>query len=864
MKAIINRICIALLLVLCCSCSLFTSEDSLKQEAKAYVDEVLPRIVTSWDSKQLLWNSHPEFVKKTSAEQLDQLFFACMKLGSLKKYDESHGQVSISALTVNGRTNLFCDYVTQLDFENGPAKISVRVVKGNGEWRILSFFVDSDLLKNAPQKGPMQDENNAKEEPLSGEQLEEFVQKLPADNITQLRRGVDKVFSLAEIYEQESKDEKAIELYEKALEADPANLPYQFKLAGLLIAHNRIKDGISKLHYIYDFAEDDGLLQQTRDLLSSAKAEIVQPAVRQDVEKNIAIVLVPMGNPSGQILSELRAALQDRLGIAVSVSGRAVDPGEADRKYSGLFISKMFSRVQKNLNQLQRDLIMHEFRITDGDLKSPEYQAHFIRAVLSRSGEYGRQALQQFETELEKLGDSGQYNITRLAEEIRRAFPVDGRQTVKAYLGVTPVDLYMSGSNFLYGGSDGIYGAISYCQFTAAHNGAKQCRPLVVSRILKQALSTSNLIFDIPRCNNPYCARSFPSTLAEHDAKSHKLCPDCLKRLQAYIKSPRSYAMAHELLNRGVFYAHVENNPDKAIELYQKALENKPDFALAYENMGRVYDKKGLRDLSIANFRKALQLSPDSENANLYLGYHCLRSNEPQQAIEHFSKSLEKGPENASAHEGLGRAYHQLKQWDKVIEHLQFARDKLNPKSAEVNELLGFSYYKLGKIDEAAGSYLNAIEIDPNKYASHFSLAVVFLKKGQKDRAIEQYKKAMEINPSSFDPYLQLGKIFGRDGLLDDSISMFKAAVAIKPEDAAIRNDFGYSYYLNRNYLEAIEQYDNALKIEPSMPLAHYNKALALYARGELAEAATEYDKAAGLGYPGSPGFRDSLQPFRK
>ncbi|MGA3115536.1 MAG: hypothetical protein ABSF90_14015 [Syntrophobacteraceae bacterium] len=357
-KEIINRICIALLLVLCCSCSLFTNEDSLKEEAKAYVDEVLPRIVTSWDSKQLLWNSHPEFLKKTSAEQLDQLFFACMKLGSLKKYDESHGQVSISALTVNGQTNLFCDYVTQLDFENGSAKISVRVVKGKGEWRILSFFVESDLLKNAPQKGPTQDENNAKEEPLSREQLEEFVQKLPADDITQLRRGVDKVFSLAEIYEQESKDEEAIGLYEKALEADPANLPYQFKLARLLIAHNRINEGISKLRYIYDFAEDDGLLQQTRDLLSSAKAEIVQPAVRQDAEKNIEIVLVPMGNPSGQILSELRAALQDRLGIAVSVSSRAIDPGEADRKYSGLLISKIFSRVQKGLNQLQRDLIM--------------------------------------------------------------------------------------------------------------------------------------------------------------------------------------------------------------------------------------------------------------------------------------------------------------------------------------------------------------------------------------------------------------------------------------------------------------------------------------------------------------------------
>ncbi len=134
MTRIINRTGVTLLLVVCCSCSLFSNENSLRKQAKAYVDEVLPGIVTYWDSKQLLWNSHPEFVKTTSAEQLTQLFFAFMKLGPLKKYDESQGRVSISKLTVNGQTNLFCDYVTQLDFENASAKISVRVIKVEGKW----------------------------------------------------------------------------------------------------------------------------------------------------------------------------------------------------------------------------------------------------------------------------------------------------------------------------------------------------------------------------------------------------------------------------------------------------------------------------------------------------------------------------------------------------------------------------------------------------------------------------------------------------------------------------------------------------------------------------------------------------------
>lgn len=39
---------------------------------------------------------------------------------------------------------------------------------------------------------------------------------------------------------------------------------------------------------------------------------------------------------------------------------------------------------------------------------------------------------------------------------------------------------------------------------------------------------------------------------------------------------------------------------------------------------------------------------------------------------------------------------------------------------------------------------------------------------------------------------------------------------------------------------------------------------MAHFAQGQFQEAVKAYDKAADLGYPGSPGFRDALQPHRR
>jgi len=48
-------------------------------------------------------------------------------------------------------------------------------------------------------------------------------------------------------------------------------------------------------------------------------------------------------------------------------------------------------------------------------------------------------------------------------------------------------------------------------------------------RTFKQALSSFGFMLGVARCSSPTCARAYPHHLGEHDAKTKKLCPVCLK-----------------------------------------------------------------------------------------------------------------------------------------------------------------------------------------------------------------------------------------------------------------------------------------------------------------------------------------------
>lgn len=832
-----------------------------EKQAESYVDEVLPEIVKKWDMAKLTSYSHPEFFKTTPRDSLRQLFFLFKKLGPLKEYKGSQGEVVVSkALT--GPKVISGNYIAKADFENGTATITVVILKEKKRWSIIGFRVDSNLFHTPAVSEKRTGDIEIVNEKLTKDKLEKKVEEILGNDIVDIRRSVDKVFRLARLYEEEGNDKKALQLYEKALQADAANLDNQLRFAKLLLKHDRKNPAIQKLRYIYELSEDWGVFQEARNLFVDMQIDLPTLQSKIEYKKDIEILLIPIGNPNKQVLSELRNVLQDKMGIAVSIAERAIELGDFDRKWSDQYTSEIFTNITKNLTSLQYDMLVSETGMTVERLQSPLHQHRFIIAYLEKMGnKEGELACRQFERELERLYNLGQYRVPPLVEKLRDAFPFDKSETIKSYIGVTSKDLYCENCNFLFGSTVGSYGVISYYQYTAELNREKPNRPRLVKRLLRQALSSVNSTFGIPRCNTPYCARAYPHSLAEHDAKSDDLCWECKERLEAYKKDPRSYTSAWDYDRCGRVYRGL-SEWDKAIAAYKKAIKNDPSLGVTYVGLGIVYQHKGQNDKAVEAYQKSLELIPGTAPIYIFLGKHYFLKEEYQIALEQFSAAQNINPENMEAHNGLGLAYKNLGQLKNAIEHFETARD-LSPNDARPYENLGICYNKQGKVQEAIKAYEIALKINPELYATHFNFGLL-LKTRQKDKAVEHFKKAIAINPSCFEVHIALGRIYGQDGLFDDAIAMFEAALAIRSDDAEAWNDLGFTYYLKGLHRKAIEQYRRALDISPKHALAHYNKAMAHYSVKQFDIAIVHYDEAVKLKYPGSPRFRAALEPYRE
>lgn len=78
--------------------------------------------------------------------------------------------------------------------------------------------------------------------------------------------------------------------------------------------------------------------------------------------------------------------------------------------------------------------------------------------------------------------------------------------------------------------------------------------------------------------------------------------------------------------------AKAKKEYEKAIKKFQKAIEKKPEFPEAFNNMGYCYRKIGKLDESLAAYHKALELKPNFPQAHEYLGETYLALDSMDQA----------------------------------------------------------------------------------------------------------------------------------------------------------------------------------------------------------------------------------------
>ncbi|MFN6500071.1 MAG: CHAT domain-containing protein, partial [Nostoc sp. DedQUE01] len=155
---------------------------------------------------------------------------------------------------------------------------------------------------------------------------------------------------------------------------------------------------------------------------------------------------------------------------------------------------------------------------------------------------------------------------------------------------------------------------------------------------------------------------------------------------------------------------------EEAIASYDKAIEFKGDFNLAWYNRGVVLGKLRRFEQALASFDKAIEFKPDDDLAWYGRGVVLGDLGRIEEAIASYDKAIEFKPDFPEAWTNRGLKIHDLSLYEEAIVSFKRAL-AINPNFPEVFNAwsgLGRVLANLGEFEEAIASYDKAIEFKPD------------------------------------------------------------------------------------------------------------------------------------------------------
>lgn len=263
---------------------------------------------------------------------------------------------------------------------------------------------------------------------------------------------------------------------------------------------------------------------------------------------------------------------------------------------------------------------------------------------------------------------------------------------------------------------------------------------------------------------------------------------------------------------------------ETAIELYERAIELDPDFALARAQLGVAHTQH-------------YWFHYDHSEARL------------QRAREQIDRALELDPELPQAHLALGRYYY----WGRLaytdaLRELEIA-GAAAPSDPEIALTRASVHRRAGRWDEAIEAYRETITVDPRYWAGWWNLAETYWLVRRFDEAIEAADRAADAGMNVSDVWtvkanirlLGLGDARGALATLD-SVPTNLATGEYVPDLVRTR-----AYLLLRDYRTGIERVDstvvdNQFVVRPPTLL----RALLYHHAGDRAAAGAAFDSARG------------------
>jgi len=252
----------------------------------------------------------------------------------------------------------------------------------------------------------------------------------------------------------------------------------------------------------------------------------------------------------------------------------------------------------------------------------------------------------------------------------------------------------------------------------------------------------------------------------------------------------------------------------KAIDKYNKVLENNPKNPDAYAGLAQSYSLLGFYNQQVKDdyenefnkahsyILKALALDKSNSNVKRALAYYYLHLSREKEAGKIADEILSK---NKKDYEAM---------------YISWASGAKHPEDVTISK---------------------ALEENPEMIEARVDLAqVLFYRKARYSRAAEEVQKAIDIHDS---PYLRdlLGNIYVNQHNYEKSADEFKRAMNMDPKFASAYKDYGISLFYKSKINDSIDQLIKSISLNPRFPEAYFYLAKNYERKGNHAKSDNYY-----------------------
>ena len=258
---------------------------------------------------------------------------------------------------------------------------------------------------------------------------------------------------------------------------------------------------------------------------------------------------------------------------------------------------------------------------------------------------------------------------------------------------------------------------------------------------------------------------------------------------------------------------------ERAIDLFNRALEQDPRYALAHAGMGEAYWRLHRATRKPEHLTLARQ--------------HCQRA----LALDDLSAApwITLGIIEA----GTGRAAEAIGKFQRALDR--------NPRSPEAYRELGDAYERLGRAQDAQAAYARAIELRPGSWANHNYLGAFLASQGRYDEAAKAFEQALTLAPDNARVYSNLAGVRLRQERPAEAETALRRSLELHPTASALGN-LGALQFSQGRWADAARTLERATTLSPlDYRLWHGLGAAYYWAPGERARAADAYRRASDL-----------------